>query len=34
MVSLAELYDYIFERVRQESPNQTPASGSSASRGT
>jgi hypothetical protein len=24
MVSLAELYDYVFERVRQESPNQTP----------
>ena len=24
MVSLGELYDYVFERVRQESPNQTP----------
>jgi caspase domain-containing protein len=24
MVSLAELYDYIFDRVRAESPNQTP----------
>jgi hypothetical protein len=24
MVSLGELYDYVFERVRKESPNQTP----------
>jgi uncharacterized caspase-like protein len=24
MVSLGELYDYVFERVRRESPNQTP----------
>ena len=24
MVSLGELYEYVFERVRQESPNQTP----------
>jgi caspase domain-containing protein len=24
MVSLGELYDYVFDRVRQESPNQTP----------
>ena len=24
MVSLSELYDYIFDRVRAESPNQTP----------